>query len=395
MAQQCKKKKQGKQQWKSRKKNGGKKNENERMEKKEEEEEEKQEEWSEKSKNGAIGEEFSKLKIEENDIRNISYITDYNRSSSSLASSAKHIWEEFKERFDRSNLTRINHIWAEIASLKQGSDSVTTYYSKMKVFWDELDVVGPLPSCKCAESKPYVEHLRSQRLLMFLMGLNESYSNNRNNLLAKGSDVTLNEAYTIVTQEKSQRLSGVVDKNKDSAHREVLTMMAERTQGHKYKKGAGQAAGQSELKSFANSTTADGTGESNSTQQKNGGLFTHSSTMKYSASWMNPLPLNTCLTWQGLFNGKHHRLKFHIDKNKIATVFQLVHFDLWGPYRKLTYDNGQYFVTLVDDFSKSLRQSDQTMAQSFSIPTVLNCLLHMDDMFLTLPSEPIVLDEPM
>ena len=48
------------------------------------------------------------------------------------ASIAKKVWDEYKERFDRSNLTRIYYLCAEIANLKQGTDSVTSYYSKMK-----------------------------------------------------------------------------------------------------------------------------------------------------------------------------------------------------------------------------------------------------------------------
>lgn len=32
------------------------------------------------------------------------------------ASNAKKVWSEFEERFDRSNLTRIFHLWTEIAT---------------------------------------------------------------------------------------------------------------------------------------------------------------------------------------------------------------------------------------------------------------------------------------
>ncbi|OIS96342.1 hypothetical protein A4A49_58543, partial [Nicotiana attenuata] len=113
-----------------------------------------------------------------------------------------------KEKFDRCSLTRIYHLWSEIASLKQGIDSVTTYYTKMSDIWSELDVLVPLPSCDCEESRPSVEHLRNQRLLTFLMGLNESYNNVRSNVLLKRPVVTVNEAYAIVTQEESQRTLG-------------------------------------------------------------------------------------------------------------------------------------------------------------------------------------------
>ncbi|XP_075103107.1 uncharacterized protein LOC142177932 [Nicotiana tabacum] len=49
----------------------------------------------------------------------------------------------------------------------------------MKDLWDELDVIAPLASCDCEESRPSVELLKNIRLLQFLMGLNESYGNIR------------------------------------------------------------------------------------------------------------------------------------------------------------------------------------------------------------------------
>ncbi|XP_070021754.1 uncharacterized protein [Nicotiana sylvestris] len=55
------------------------------------------------------------------------------------ASDARKVLNNFPERFDRSNLTRIYHLWAEIATMRQGTNSVTSYYTKMKDLWDELD----------------------------------------------------------------------------------------------------------------------------------------------------------------------------------------------------------------------------------------------------------------
>ncbi|XP_075076737.1 uncharacterized protein LOC142163361 [Nicotiana tabacum] len=53
------------------------------------------------------------------------------------------------------------------------------------------------------------------------MGLNETYSNIRSDVLAKRHVVTVNEAYAIVTQEENQRALGVVD-----THKEPLTILA-------------------------------------------------------------------------------------------------------------------------------------------------------------------------
>lgn len=147
------------------------------------------------------------------------------------ASNAKRVWDDFKERFDKSNLTRVYQLWVEVSSLKQGTDSVTAYYSKLRDLWDEFDVLVPAPLCNCAEAKPYFEHLSQQRLLMFLMGLNESYSHVRSDILLKVVVPTVNQVYATVIQEESQRSLGVMD-----LHKEPLTMMVNRRQTFKGKK---------------------------------------------------------------------------------------------------------------------------------------------------------------
>ncbi|KAH0636405.1 hypothetical protein KY285_036165 [Solanum tuberosum] len=42
------------------------------------------------------------------------------------ASNAKIVWADFEERFDRSDLTRIYHLWSEIAALKQAKKPMVT-----------------------------------------------------------------------------------------------------------------------------------------------------------------------------------------------------------------------------------------------------------------------------
>ncbi|XP_047267100.1 uncharacterized protein LOC107867203 isoform X2 [Capsicum annuum] len=145
------------------------------------------------------------------------------------ASNAKQVWIDFKKRFDRSNLTQIYHLWTEIVTLRQGMDSVTTYYSKMKDACHELDIMAPLPHCDCEESRAYLEHLRSQRLLQFLMVLNESFNQIRSNILARAPVITVNEAYAIVAQEESQRSLGVIDDKK-----EIMALFAGKSQSNKF-----------------------------------------------------------------------------------------------------------------------------------------------------------------
>lgn len=62
---------------------------------------------------------------------------------------------------------------------------------------------------------------------------------------------------------------------------------------------------------------------------------------------------------------KFHRLQFN-ESNSIAdNCFDLVHMDLWGPYRVADLNGAQYFLTLVDDKSRAtwiymIHQKSQT-----------------------------------
>ncbi|XP_055814470.1 uncharacterized protein LOC129884147 [Solanum dulcamara] len=88
--------------------------------------------------------------------------------------------------------------------------------------------MAPLHQCDCRESRPYLEHLRSQRLLQFLMGLNESYNQIRSSILARSPIIIVNEAYAIVSQEESQRALDVVDDKKDA-----VTLLAGKSESYR------------------------------------------------------------------------------------------------------------------------------------------------------------------
>ncbi|KAL4379256.1 hypothetical protein GQ457_02G035690 [Hibiscus cannabinus] len=50
---------------------------------------------------------------------------------------------------------------------------------------------------------------------------------------------------------------------------------------------------------------------------------------------------------------KQKNLPFPVSVTCTKVPFELVHCDVWGPYKSPTYDNHCYFLTLVDDFSRS------------------------------------------
>ncbi|XP_010424226.1 PREDICTED: uncharacterized protein LOC104709284 [Camelina sativa] len=53
-------------------------------------------------------------------------------------------------------------------------------------------------------------------------------------------------------------------------------------------------------------------------------------------------------------HAKQTRLSFPISENKTTDIFEWIHCDLWGPYRTPMYSGARFFLTIVDDYSRSV-----------------------------------------
>lgn len=52
------------------------------------------------------------------------------------------------------------------------------------------------------------------------------------------------------------------------------------------------------------------------------------------------------------FKAKQHRLPFPHSKIHIKRKFELIHIDIWGPYKVSTYNHYKYFLTIADDYTR-------------------------------------------
>ncbi|XP_075096164.1 uncharacterized protein LOC142174274 [Nicotiana tabacum] len=120
-------------------------------------------------------------------------------------SSAHKVWMDLKETFDKVNGSRVLYLHKQIATLAQGLSSVSAYFSNLKELWAEFDALMPCPGCGCEESNKYVENFEYQRLLQFLMGPNETYSQSSNQILNMSLRPSINKAYSMIISEKSRR----------------------------------------------------------------------------------------------------------------------------------------------------------------------------------------------
>ena len=51
---------------------------------------------------------------------------------------------------------------------------------------------------------------------------------------------------------------------------------------------------------------------------------------------------------------KQKRLSFPFNSNMFSSAFYLIHVDIWGPYSIPTHDGYKYFLTIVDDTTRSV-----------------------------------------
>ena len=63
------------------------------------------------------------------------------------ATSARAVWEDLRDHFDKVNASRIYQLHKAIAMTVQGNDCISTYFSKLRNLWDEFASIIP-PSCQ-------------------------------------------------------------------------------------------------------------------------------------------------------------------------------------------------------------------------------------------------------
>ncbi|XP_075101245.1 uncharacterized protein LOC142176789 [Nicotiana tabacum] len=122
-------------------------------------------------------------------------------SSVLYACDAHKVWEDLKERFNKFNGSRVLYLHREIHSLTQGTMTIADYFSKSKDLWDKFDALMP-----CPKSKKYSQHFEANRLLQFLIGLNETYAQARSQIMMMSHVPSINKAYALLVDQESQRI---------------------------------------------------------------------------------------------------------------------------------------------------------------------------------------------
>ncbi|KAK9675775.1 hypothetical protein RND81_11G030400 [Saponaria officinalis] len=122
---------------------------------------------------------------------------------------AKIAWDELEERFGQSNGAQLYGIHKKLCDFSQGNDDITIYFTKFKQIWDEIDAMGMNPNCTCTctcgASEKQKKFQQNQKVVQFLMGLNDSFCVMRGAILMQNPLPSISVVYNNLLQEERQR----------------------------------------------------------------------------------------------------------------------------------------------------------------------------------------------
>lgn len=130
------------------------------------------------------------------------------------------VWNDLKERFSQGDLIRISELQQEIYALRQGSSTVTEFYSELKVLWEELETYMHMPACSCpikcscAAMRNARHHHTLNYAIRFLTSLNENFSVVKSQILLMDPLPSMNRIFSMVIQHERQGNFAISDDSK-------------------------------------------------------------------------------------------------------------------------------------------------------------------------------------
>ncbi|GKB16126.1 cysteine-rich receptor-like protein kinase 8 [Tanacetum coccineum] len=127
----------------------------------------------------------------------------------SFINSVSALWNKLDEHYSKLDGHKIYQVTNDIINHKQNNTAIELYYHKLKGLWDELDALEApyacLCRCDCVNGRTNGEREQRKRLIQLLMGLDESYTNVRGQILLMQPLSLVSKAYSMLRQEEKQK----------------------------------------------------------------------------------------------------------------------------------------------------------------------------------------------
>lgn len=114
-----------------------------------------------------------------------------------------------ESRLRESNGPLLYSIENQISTQKQGNMSVMQYFLKLKLLWEDFVYLRPIPKCSCGLTvHKLLDFVEVDKVLQFLMGLNDGYDAIRSQVLLLDPLPSVNKTYSMVAS-KGGKTKGV------------------------------------------------------------------------------------------------------------------------------------------------------------------------------------------
>ena len=89
--------------------------------------------------------------------------------------SVKDLWIDLKNRLSQDNTPRLFELEKDISHLVQGSLSVSSYFTKFKILWDEFVNNQPFTvctyACVCGSKSSHLDAQHKEHVFLFFNGV--------------------------------------------------------------------------------------------------------------------------------------------------------------------------------------------------------------------------------
>jgi len=79
---------------------------------------------------------------------------------------------------------------------------VSTYFGNLKTLWDEMIIYNPMPLYTCGQLKMLNERYQRDYVIQFLMGLNDQYTNARDQIMLIEPLPSINKVFSMIQQQE-------------------------------------------------------------------------------------------------------------------------------------------------------------------------------------------------
>lgn len=146
-------------------------------------------------------------------------LSEFIYSSHAYSESAKDVWNELLETYNKSDGSVIFKIHQPINSLTHGGSSLSEYFNKIESLWKEFNGLMNLLERTCEAATKFNDPSKLMKLMQFLFVLDDSFNRVKSHVLFMDPFPNVKVAFFIISHEESHQKSGSFSSSTTSTSR--------------------------------------------------------------------------------------------------------------------------------------------------------------------------------